>query len=108
MACILTVTAATISEAAPAAINTHQWILTRYAKSCSHECAMYQAIGEAMTVATITKVKKSLEISNTMFDTVAPSTLRMPISFVRCNTAYAVTANRPRQASNMAKPENVV
>ena len=70
--------------------------------------AIYQPIGAAIAVAIITRYKKPFEISIIMFEMVAPSTFLIPISFVRCTTANAVTANKPRQANIIASPENVV
>ena len=67
----------------PAAKNIHQLILIRYAKSFNQLCIMYDATGVAITRDIKTSFTKSFESINTMFDTDAPSTLRMPISFVR-------------------------
>ena len=56
----------------------------RYAKSCSHLSIANHATGNAIKAAIATSFKKSLDNNATILDTEAPSTLRMPISFVRC------------------------
>ncbi len=58
----------------------------------------HQATGQAIRLARMTRVRNSLEISTTIFDTEAPNTFRMPISLVRCAAAKADKPNIPRQA----------
>ena len=47
-------------------------------------------------------IKKFLAISIVMLVIFAPSTLRIPISFVRCTVVNAANPNKPKHASNMA------
>ena len=67
----------------PAATIIHQLMLMRKAKSSSHLFIENQAIGNAITAATITSFKKSFDSSATICGTLAPNTLRTPISFTR-------------------------
>ena len=50
---------------------------------------------------------KIFESNRMMFETEAPSTLRTPISFVRCAVANKESPSSPRHAMKMAKPENM-
>ncbi len=68
----------------------------------------YQAIGEAMTMAISTSFRKSLESSVTMLATLAPNTLRTPISLVRCSAVKVARPKRPRQEIRMAIPEKML
>jgi hypothetical protein len=52
-------------------------------------------MGIAMTDATQTSLTKSLENKRTMLGTVAPKTLRMPISFVRRLMVKLDSPSRP-------------
>ncbi len=45
---------------------------------------------------------KSLDNNATIPATEAPSTFRMPISFIRCSAAKAESPNNPKQAIRMA------
>ena len=64
--------------------------------------------GMASTTARSTNFKKSLAKRPVMPATLAPNTLRMPISLVRRSAVKAYRANRPRQAINKAKPVNTL
>src|SRR4030095_5622544 len=103
----LIVPKAIMTASNPAATNIHQLMLIRYAKSCSQLCIIHQAMGDAMTKAIATSLMKSFESSVTIFDTDAPSTLRTPISFVRCAVEKSDKPNKPRHAIKMAKPANI-
>ena len=52
-------------------------------------------MGEEITKEIITRKEKSFDISRTRLGTVAPSTFRMPISFVRCSAVKAARPNNP-------------
>ncbi len=58
---------------------------------------MYHAIGEAIKKAMHTSFRKSLEMSATTPETLAPNTLRIPISLVRCSAVNVAKPNKPRQ-----------
>ncbi len=78
----------------------------RYTKFCNHCPMKYHASGAASTKAMPTSLRKSLESSATMLPTDAPSTLRTPISLVRCWAVNEASPNRPRQATKMDSPVN--
>jgi len=59
-------------------------------------------MGEATIQLMIKSTINSFESNNQTSDTDAPSTLRMPISFVRCYAMYAARPNNPRQEIKMA------
>src|SRR5262245_47647432 len=88
----------------PVAANTHQLSAVRYAKSCSQLYITHQATGNVIKNATMTSVKKSLDNSETICATVAPSTFRTPISFVRVLVIYMTRPNNPRQLIKMHRP----
>src|SRR6476660_7749037 len=83
----LTVTNATRRAATPAIKNTHQLIEILYSKFCSHLFIAHHATGNATRADIIMSFKKSLDNMLTIALTDAPSTLRIPISFVRCSAA---------------------
>ena len=66
----------------------------------------HHASGDAMTMAISTNLRKSLESNWTMLATLAPSTLRTPISFVRCSAVKVARANRPRHETNTVYTAN--
>ena len=66
----------------------------------------YQAIGVAITKEMITRIKKSFDNNCTMPVTLEPSTLRIPISLLRCSALNAARPNRPRQEITMATSVN--
>src|SRR3954462_12448435 len=68
-----------------------------YAKLCSQLFTKYHATGEAIKNEMTTSFKKSFDSSPTMPAVLAPSTLRIPISFMRCSTLKVVRPNKPRQ-----------
>src|SRR3954453_19129869 len=74
----------------------------RYAKLCSQPFTKYHAMGEAMKNEITTSFKKSFDKSDTMPDVLAPNTLRIPISLMRCSTLNVVSPNKPRQEMKMA------
>ena len=80
----LTVNIAISKAITPAEAKTHQPIFIRYAKSCNHLLLAHQAIGEAIRIAMPTSFIKSFDNNLTTPVTEAPSTLRIPISLVRC------------------------
>ncbi len=51
----------------------------------------------------ITNKTKSCDSIRHKFDTEAPSTLRMPISLVRCSATNDANPNKPRQEINTAR-----
>ena len=76
----------------------------RKAKSCSHLLPAHHASGTAISIAIPTNCKKFFATSKVMLLMFAPSTLLMPISFVRCTVVKAASPNKPRQASIIARP----
>src|SRR5438552_3891160 len=88
----------------PAAINTHQPIEIRQAKSWSHLFIKYHARGAAIIIAATTNFKKSFDNNFTIPTKEAPKTLRMPISLVRLTTARAAKPNKPRHARKTEIP----
>ena len=60
-----------------------------------------------MMQAIITSFMKSLESILVTEVTLAPSTLRIPISLVRCFAINVANPNNPKQAINMASTENI-
>ena len=82
--------------------NSHQLKETRYAKACSHLFIKNHEIGIAITHAIKTIFKNEADSKPAIFDTDAPNTFRIPISFIRCSVASVVKANRPRLDINMA------
>ena len=101
-----TVKNATIKARKPESPNIHQPIPIRIAKFCSHFSITIQLTGTAITNATATKTRKSTESRYSNEGTDAPSTLRILISLERCNTLYAESPSRPKQAMAMAKTAN--
>ena len=73
-----------------------------YAKLCNQLFMKYQAIGEATKNEITTSFKKSFDNSVTMPAVLAPRTLRIPISFIRCSTLKVVSPNKPRQDIKIA------
>ena len=61
----------------------------------------YQATGDAITKAIITRRKKSFESKPTIPVAEAPSTLRIPISFVLRTTTKAINPQSPIQQMKM-------
>ena len=82
--------------------NTVQLILVRYAKSCNHLFITHHATGDAIRMAMPTSFKKSFDSSATIPATLAPNTLRTPISLVRCSALNVARPNKPRQEMRMA------
>lgn len=68
---------------------------------------VYQAIGQAMALATTTHMTNSFDISITMPEIEAPSTFLMPISLVRCSAVNAARPKRPRQPTKIAITEKM-
>src|SRR4030095_16881915 len=69
------------------------------------------ATGEAIMIEMITSFTKSFDSIAVIPLTLAPSTLRMPISLLRCSAMNADKANKPRQAimiANTAKLVNIL
>src|SRR3954468_3074796 len=67
-----------------------------------------QATMKAMMAAKPTSFKKSFDNSVTIVLTSAPSTLRIPISFVRWLMVKADSPNKPRHAIKIARQEKIV
>src|ERR1700759_1950341 len=104
---MLTVINAIKTAITPATINTHQLIFIRYAKFCNQLFIKYHASGEAINIDIKTSFKKSFERRLTIPETLAPSTLRMPISFIFLSTTKVDKPNKPRHAissDNAEKP----
>src|SRR5689334_14944341 len=102
---MLTVINAIKSAIKPAAINTHQLMVIRYAKFSSQLFMKYHANGEAISIDNKTSPKKSFESKPTMPETLAPSTLRIPISFTLRSTTNVDKPNKPKHAMSNDKPE---
>ena len=62
----------------------------------------YQARGQAKILANSTHLVKSLVIIMRILDNEAPSTLRIPISLVRCCAINSAKPNNPRQVMMVA------
>src|SRR5688500_5049426 len=104
IACRLIVTNASVTADKPAIKNTSQPISILYAKSCSHLLIIYQANGDAITIAMATSFKKSFDNSKMIFGIDATNTLRTPISLVRFTAASAARPSKPRQARKIEMP----
>jgi len=78
-------------------VKRDSWIL--YAKFASQLLSAKYATGHAIMFARITHFVKISESNNTIFCELAPITLRMPISCVRCSVVYDASPNNPRQAN---------
>ncbi len=61
-------------------------------------------MGDEIINAIITSAEKSFEINPTKLDTLAPITLRMPISLVRCSAVKAASPNRPKPVRRKGLP----
>ena len=79
----------------PANPNIHQLITTRYENDCSHLFITHHAIGVAINIEIPTNCKKSFDNNCTMPVTIAPNTLRTPISFFLCSALKAARPNNP-------------
>ena len=88
--------------------NTAQLILIRYAKSCSHLFITHQATGDAIKMATATSLIKSFDNSVIMLVTLAPNTLRTPISLVLCSALKVASPNNPRHEMKIAMKVNTL
>src|ERR1700744_647329 len=86
--------------------KTHQLILVRKAKLCSHLFITYHAIGKAITEAMITSFIKSVESMVTTLLTEAPNTFLIPISFMRRSPVYMASPNTPKKATMSDRPVN--
>src|SRR5690606_20121664 len=69
---------------------------------CNHSEVRYQLIGAAIKKAMPTSFKKSLDNKNVIVEVLAPTTLRIPISFFLWFTTNNEIAKRPMQLSTMA------
>src|SRR5688572_11922776 len=88
----------------PVSANTHQVILIRQAYDCNQLFIKYQARGEAINIAIAISFIKSFDNKPATWVTVAPSTLRMPISLMRFTAASAARPNKPKQARKIEIP----
>src|SRR6266487_1930819 len=79
----LTVINAIATDIKPAIANTHQSILTRYEYDASQLFITHHATGDEITNEIRTSFRKSFDNNAVILCTLAPSTLRMPISFIR-------------------------
>ena len=61
------------------------------------------AMGQAITLPTMTHLVNSFESRTVIPETDAPRTLRIPISLVRCSAMKEAKPKRPRQEMNIAK-----
>src|SRR6202012_240820 len=100
----LSVNKAVNSIPAPLKINIHQLIGVRSAKSCIHLFITYQAIGVATTNDNKISITSSVDNKVTIWATVAPRTLRTPISFVRRLVVNIANPSNPRQLIKTDKP----
>ena len=66
----------------PDMTNTHHSIPTRYEYPWSHVFIAYQAMGVAMIIDIMTRMRKSFESKVVIFITEAPKTFLIPISFI--------------------------
>jgi len=60
-----------------------------------------------LPIATAMSTIKSFDMSATMLLTLAPNTLRTPISLVRISVVYVARPSSPRQAMKIANDENM-
>src|SRR5690606_21758398 len=97
IACQLTVNKAINNAASPATANIHHSIVVRKANSFNHVFIPHHAIGDAMRTAKSTSRMDPLDSNWTLLPTLAPSALRMSISFTRWRTVYGESPNRPSQ-----------
>ena len=65
-------------------------------------------MGEAISNDMVTSFTKSFDNNCHKLNTVAPNTLRTPISLMRCSAINDAMPNKPRQLINMAKPAKQV
>src|ERR1700722_371915 len=103
----LIVTNATITASIPANAKIHQLIFILYAKFCNQLFITNHASGEAITNEMKMSLIKSFDKRKTILLTDAPSTLRTPISFVRCVVVNNESPSKPRHAMKMAKLANM-
>lgn len=103
---IPSVVKAIISVARPETAITVIPGLIWYAKFCSHSFVAYQPNGIEMAQEIITSTKNSFESSVEIWSTFAPSTFRIPISFVLLSTVYDMSANNPSDAITIEMVEN--
>lgn len=90
------------SEIPAVSTKIHQLIPTLYGKSCSQLFISHHATGKATRDAMSTGLRKFFESITTISPAPAPSTLRMPISRVRCSALKAASQNRPRLPTKTA------
>ena len=65
-------------------------------------------MGNETSMAIPTSFKKSLDSLYEICPTLAPKTLRMPISLVRFSALKAARPNRPKQAIRMERIVNMI
>ena len=104
----LTATNAISKDEHAATMNIHQFIVIRYAKSCSHLFIKYQATGNASTEAINVSFTKSLDNNVTTLGTEAPNTFLTPISFVLFSAMNALKPNKPKQAMKIESAANTL
>src|SRR5882672_1583128 len=92
----------TIPEIAKTFQSTSMW----YANPESHRCMTYQATGEEIQNAITVVIRNFFDSRTTILPTVAPSTLRMPISFVFDSARKVMRPNIPRQVMKIASAVN--
>src|SRR5690349_16854017 len=90
----------------PATANIHHETGMRYAKLFSHLFITHPDNGNAHTKAITISFRKSFDSSATIAASLAPSTLRIPISFVRVSAENVASPNKPRQAMSIAMHVN--
>src|SRR4051812_12994821 len=92
-----------MTKATIAAIpNNHQLIETLYGKFCSQLFIAHHATGNASNDAIKTGFRKVFDNIVAISITLAPSTFRIPISFILCSALKADNPNNPMQPTNMA------
>src|SRR5579872_2470781 len=90
---------------APAEAKIHKDRGAWYAYFSSHFCISSDMRGMAMNIERAVSPMKSLDSSDQRWGTLAPRTLRIPISLVRCSATKEARPKRPRQEIKMARDE---
>src|SRR5664279_1653736 len=98
----LTVMMAIQTAIRPASANIHQLMGVRYANAESHLFMAHQAMGVPIIKDNRTSFTKSFDKSWTIPLTLAPSTLRMPISLLLCSALNEASPNKPSEDIKIA------
>src|SRR5579863_4874221 len=93
----------------PAARNTHQLMSILYLSYFLSQLSItHHAIGNAIMHDNTISFRKSFDNNEVMPVTLAPNTLRTPISFFLRSAVYAARPNKPRQEIKIARPANTL